>query len=116
MTSIAERLSLADSESAGRWLRKNEVPIYKVGVKNLCYQIDFDYAAAKPFVNQTLKDYPNDWEQVLNETIQHEPLLCKILRGIEQHTGPLHTNKKIKKVIPLNEKEKSLFKKLSSLQ
>lgn len=116
MTSVAERLSLADNESAGRWLRKNEVPIFKVGVKNLCYQIDFDYATAKPFVSQTLKDYPNDWERVLKETIQYEPLLRKILRNIEQQMRLVPTTKNLKRVIPLNKREKDLFKKLSSLQ
>ena len=115
MTSVAKRLSVADNETAIRWLRKNKVPVHRVGVKNLCYQIDFDHAAAKQLVNQICIDYPNDWEKALEEIIPHEPLLRKILRNLDKSRTLKPKKKKFKEVLPTSKDEENVFNKLSSL-
>lgn len=116
MSSVAERLSFADNESAINWLRKNKVPVHRVGVKNLCYQIDFDHAAAKPLVNQILKDHPQDWETVLEEIIPNDILLRKIIRNLPtSRVLSQAVTRRHKQVVPTNKNEEKLFKMLSSL-
>jgi len=115
MSSVAERLSLADNESASKWLRKNKVPIHRVGVKNVCYQIHFDHAAVKPLVNHILKDNQDDWENALKEIIPHKPLLSVVLRNLDKSRVLAPKKERFKKVVPTNKDEEKLFNKLSSL-
>ena len=105
---VATRLKLKDNASAIKWLKGQDISIHKIP-KCVVYRIEVDCAISKPLLIDLKRKYPSNWGSIFSG-ICNNVALYKM--ATSQVGEPIST-RPTTKVLPKNNKEKDLLKRLS---
>lgn len=105
---VATRLKLKDSDSATKWLKKQDISIHKIP-KNVVYKIEVDCALSKPLLVDLKRKYPANWNSIFSGICNNVALYEMVVSQVGE---PILMRPRTK-VFPKNNKEKDLLKRLS---
>lgn len=107
---VGELIHLKDMESIKRWLRGNNIIIYKLAKLNYVYKVDFECAITLPQVRNFRKEYPMRWESYYRQIIKEDALFNMIMLKLDVEINYQPTTK----VKRRSQSDQQLYQKLLS--
>jgi hypothetical protein len=71
---VGDKLSLKDRVAIKKWLKKEDINLYKIGKKSFIYEIELDYALSKPYLMSLRRKSPTNWKQLYKMLCNDETL------------------------------------------
>lgn len=105
---VASKLKLKDNDSAIKWLKKQGISIHKIP-KNVVYKIEVDCAISKPLLVDLKIKYPANWNSIFRGICNNVALYEMVVSQV----GDPIVLRPTTKVLPRNNKEKELLKRLT---
>ena len=104
---VATRLK-SSNDSATRWLKEQGISIHKLP-KRVVYKIEVDCAISKPLLIDLKRKYPSNWGSIFSGICSNVALY----EMVTSQVGEPISSRPTTKVLPKNNKEKDLLKRLS---
>jgi len=105
---VGDKLNLRDRNAIRKWLRSEAIGLHKMGKKFLVYEIELDYALAKPYVMSLRRKFPNKWQQLYKFVCKDQSLYDYTLFLMEEEPELMQ----LTKVVPQSREDKKLLNQL----
>lgn len=108
LSDVGDKLNLKDRGAIKKWLKKEDIYMYKRGKNFYVYEIELDYALLKPYLIALRLKSPNKWKQIYRVVCLDEMLYEYTLLQIDEN--PII--EQLTKVRPQSKEDNKLLEQL----
>ena len=105
---VGDKLSFKDRGAIKKWLKTEDIKLFKIGKKSFIYEIELDYALTKPYLMSLRCKSPGNWKQLYKILCKDETLYEYTL--IQMDEEPIL--EQVTKVKPQSNDDKKLLEQL----